>query len=391
MPAPNTAYLNNGNALRMSEEDLAGGVLANYDALIAAYIYGAGDIKNLFYLDAITEVQITDDAGNIIQTGFIGLAKINGFNYNQHSQAKRFKGSLLAVNDVGVPIDDYVAFNDGGLNTLGKVSFEEILATSIASIQVFATFISSYYASSTAYGFRYRNFQAGGSGGWIEQNLQPAQGTLAQQGDSDNGSSPIGGQKGVIIEFQGFITNSEGTHYGNSFFVTPTGVLVSLREGSFSASPVNFYIDDLYINTVSNGNAVRLYSNQDFTGYQNLGGIRRFYTAANIYYTYGYDVGANDYLFLDYIDETAAIPPMEFQYRGYSEFSQTDADNQVIYDDMTNMGSLWFNSSNSTWHVSYAGTSPSFSFGSFGADGYYSAGDVSGVTDQLYIINGVQQ
>jgi hypothetical protein len=377
MSAPSTAYVGNGAAkLKLQKNATV------QDLLIANNSYGTlADVKSLFYLDGVVQLKKNGTQG------FIGLvnASSNAVN-SKHHNVSRFSSGKTTKDGI-----TYYLCNDGGLNTLGKVSFEEILATSIASIQVFATFISSYYASSTAYGFRYRNFPAGGSGGWFEQNLQPTQGTLAQQGDADNGSSPIVGYRGVIIEFQAFITNSEGTYYGNSLYVTPTGEPVSLREGSFSASPVTFYIDDLYINTASNGNAVRLYTNQDFTGYQNLGGIRRFYTAANIYYTYGYDVGANDYLFLDYIDETAAIPPMEFQYRGYSEFSQTNADNQVIYDDMTNMGSLWLDNANQTWHVSYSGTSPNFSFGSFGLDGYYSAGDVSGVTDQLHIINGVQQ
>jgi hypothetical protein len=153
MAAPSTAYLNNGNAIRMDEEDLAAAIINSYDALIAAYIYGAADIKALFYLDAIVEVEITDDAATVIGTGFIGLVIVNGANYKYHAAARRFKGSLTSFTDVEVLVNAYIALNDGGLNTLGHSNQPSAATTTDLRAKLASIFFkTAYYEPSTEFG-----------------------------------------------------------------------------------------------------------------------------------------------------------------------------------------------------------------------------------------------
>jgi hypothetical protein len=260
MPAPNTAYLNNGNALRMSEEDLAGGVLANYDALIAAYIYGAGNIKALFYLDAITEVEITDDAGTVIQTGFIGLIINGSYNYNHHAASRQFKGALPVYDDADNLITDYVALNDGGLNTLGNGA-NTSQSSSNSGINLTGNFLSSYYDSSSNYGFRHKK---NSDSVWASINSNTV--ITSQNGGVITMQIPSGIYvAGDSVNVQAFIVNPEGAYYSNTQTFTVLRVaLVWKGPATFasqagSASNVSVFSDTQpagvgsYISTNING------------------------------------------------------------------------------------------------------------------------------------------
>lgn len=251
MAAPSTAYLNDGNAIRMDEEDLAAAIVNTYDALIAAYIYGSGDIKTLFYLDAIAEVQITDDAGTVISTGFIGLVIPGGFNYNHHASSRRFKGALPVYTDSGALIEDYVALNDGGLNTFGdvdEITFGEANLYYFALTGDFNT-KASFYAGGIG---GYQVFgRTGGITGWITIEsttlIAQATGTIYAIESSYDGYEAYV-EAGYDLIYRAFHTNTEGTYYS------------SQKNIMIKAEPVSFKYHDTFASTAfTSGTTVTRY------------------------------------------------------------------------------------------------------------------------------------
>lgn len=243
MTALNTVYLNGGNAIRMEEKDLAGSVIASFDAYVAAYIYGASDILSLFYLDAISEVQITDDAETaVLGNGFIGLVRPAGVNYDRHASARLFKGALPLDDDAGHPINDYVALNDGGLNTLGDVGTPVVLAAGkqagnlILSNQLFK---SAYHVGTSSYGVKYR---VNNSNFWISRTVgeRIAQNNQLLQNFTVYTASDY--KKGDSVEVTCWIENDEGTfESGIASFIA----LARTAQFGFSSAYASYAVANL--------------------------------------------------------------------------------------------------------------------------------------------------
>jgi len=275
MPAGISAYLNNGNALRLDEEDTIGTILTSFDALVAAYIYGAADIKALFYLDAIVEVQITDDAGAVIGTGFIGLVVVNGVNYPYHAAGRRFKGSLPVFDDADALITDYIALNDGGLNTLAKIAINSIPKKFANRIRINITALSSFYEASSTFGVEYKLT----TGSIYTEFTWPEDPITAKESLITQIVLYTPFARFDIINIRPFINNPEGRKYGDVETITLEDLIydiyTSLRSSACVATTDArvVYLKGAAFNAIQNGtittNGQRLgffaYKNEDFS------------------------------------------------------------------------------------------------------------------------------
>jgi hypothetical protein len=325
------------------------------------------NLKGTFFLDKVFRVE--DD--------FIGMVKSGSTMYSYHN-TNRFSKVRLKDESNG---DIYLLCNDGGLNTIPFVRNVTISNDYIFSLQAQAQFNSSYYSPTMTYGFRGRQRNPSNTGweGWnvVTQDWQfgiiPSNGSLTIQSYAFSSD-----RKRVEFQIQPFATNEEGTYYGESVYIFP------------KAKPVTFYNDPTtyYIDTDEVQHDTKVYSDDEM--------VIQYFTPLNLYldqyryWVYDYDVAANTFLVLSYIDNTP-IPntqPPKLVYTAYSEISEADAAQQVIYNYNYYNGILWYNPATNIW---WANWTESEGFFDVPADGWYANGDISGVNQLIYIVDGVPQ
>ena len=152
--------------------------------------------KTRFYLDEVVGGK----------EGVVGLVNPLGANAKYHNLVTRQgKGRF----------GNYVALNDGGLNTYGHGEITSINPVAYANrIKLASFFRSAYYANSSVLGYRMRLL--GGGGSW---NQTPISGITLNQQLTRTATVDIlsaGFTDSGTYEIQPYITNSEGTFYGDT-------------------------------------------------------------------------------------------------------------------------------------------------------------------------------
>lgn len=328
------------------------------------------NLKGTFFLDKVFRVE--DD--------FIGMVKSGSTMYSYHN-SNRF--SKLRAKDESTG-EVYLLCNDGGLNTLPFTREEVEAGNFIFDLKAEARFNSSFYSSTTNYGFRGRQRNTSNTGweSWNQVSQTGENGVIAPNDYIVIQSYGFGSErKSMEFEIQPFATNEEGTYYGDSVLIMPKAKAVT-----FYGDPTIFYID-----TPDVGIGTKLYQTEDFgSHYNGSTGTMYLGIAPLKYWIYGYDVFADDYMVIEYRDDTVVVPvtPPYLDYIAWSETSAGDAINQVIYDLRYHSGRLWFDAPNDLWFENWSDSS-----GFYGVplDGWYANGDVSGVNQMIYIISGVPQ
>lgn len=361
MAAPITAYSNN-------KLPISGSTTTTLP--LALNLSSYPNLKGTFFLDKIFRVE--DD--------FIGMVRSGSTMYGYHNP-NRFSKVRLKDESNG---DVYLLCNDGGLNTIPFVRDVAEASNIIFDIKAEARFNSSYYSSTTSYGFRgrQRNINNSGWEGWnnlvshYDYGVIPANDYIV----IESGGFATD-RKGVEFEIQPFATNEEGTYYGDSVYIFPKAKLVT-----FYGDSTVYYIDTSEVML-----GTKLYSDEDFGGYY-AGATGTMYLgiAPQKYWVYGYDVWSDTYCVIEYRDDTVVIPetPYKFEYVGWSAWSQADAINQVIYNARLYTGILWYDVDNDLWWGDWTSSAGFFNVPD---DGYYASGDVSGIDGELYLIGGVAQ
>lgn len=341
--------------------------------------FTVAQIKAKFYLDYLF---ITDDGAS----GFIGGCHVGSANYEMHNTVRL--GSLVVDAEI-YPADwrTHKLYLDAGLNTKGSAEKTAITSELLFDIRIEALFESSYFAASTAYGFRYRQRNAADTDweGWATQDLQTLSGAiLAQTSAGLESYSASTERKSMPFEIQPYFTNEEGTKYGAAIQIYP------------KAKSITFYGDATvyYIDTETIVGGTKLYDYDDFTGYHTgPSGAGDFYVDSRYYWRYDYDVSADAWIFIELIDTNPPVPitPLNFHYTGYSESFQSNANAQVTGNAGLYEGDLWQDPDDGVWYTGYTGVSPTFVFSGVPDDGFYAEGDIAEVTSELHLISGVDQ
>lgn len=283
-------------------------------------------------------------------------------------------------------INGLIMLNDS-LNTKGICYPGDITSLVFTTIKIEFDFKCSFYNESTSYGciYRYRLPDDSGWGAWSSDiDIQPVFGGLyPNQSSIKEIQIPSSGSATRKVQARPFIVNSIGRFEGNTIDVTPTLVSVSLESNtSWTGNPTTFYIDDTEIQTlVDNSIAVGLYS--DSAGVTRYNTVLTLWKDSRYYYEYGYDIGLGGYYFIRIVDSS---PPPSYNiwpYQGYSDFSQMDADDAVIYG-FGPSGNLYESLSDSLFYQDASLTA-------LAVDGFYAQGDFSGVVDTKYLLSGVNQ
>ena len=250
MAATADKYYNNGISKR-SAKIVA---VTQHDipmALMLAEYGTVANIKALFYLDYVRRMAKKDANGNVVYV-FIGLCKVGSANYNMHAEARRSRRRMSRTLD-GVTREDYVWFNDGGLNTKG-----EILSLSLASaletggFKFDSVFKSGYYVACDVY----VRFRKNGESSWANAFHFRSIGEKVTYTEDDrfvNLDDFYAVTAGQLYDAQVYISNPEGTHFSDIKTVTIQPYVVRMRTGS---NPANAYNNTTIINVYPNTRSI---------------------------------------------------------------------------------------------------------------------------------------
>lgn len=142
MAAPNTAYTG-FSAYSKKETSPGNNNWVTVGHLIARrdIIANETELKNTFYLDKLMPFVCPDGA-----TGFIGLVRIGGPNYEKHNPARM--GAIRETEGT----NNYVALSDGGLNTFGYAAIIDGKGSLLKDVDTIASsFLSPYYSTADVY------------------------------------------------------------------------------------------------------------------------------------------------------------------------------------------------------------------------------------------------
>lgn len=378
MSAPNSAYLTE----KLPLQDVG---VAKYDNLLALKLseYGS-NIKSLFYLDALLVAK--ENGGT--KEGFCGMVLVGSNNAAMHNMARWGKGRTSP--DGGAT--KYIILNDGGLNTLGYASNLDVIDTVFFALKFSYDYLMAYYVNGS-YGAEFSVWDDL-SANWGAWTAYPAGTMSAGVSSTEEITIPFALTESIRthgVRLRGYVTNDEGTFYTPaSAAVFLTGKEVYLREDFWTSPPVLFYMNTENLVPATGGGGAdptRLFSNEEMTIPFEL--PRKFYYAEGEFITYGYYAPTDYYAVLTLeSDPPGPDPtPVPFEYRGFNKFSQSAAEDEVIFNTGTHIGTLYENPLTSTMHKSYSGTYPDFVFGSLADPGYYADGNTAFVTAVIKVEN----
>lgn len=367
MAATADKYYNNGISKR-SAKIVA---VTQHDipmALMLAEYGTVANIKALFYLDYVRRMAKKDANGNVVYV-FIGLCKVGSANYNMHAEARRSRRRMSRTLD-GVTREDYVWFNDGGLNTKGKAtnlapaSDQGVLSVKSGSI----TFKSAYFTTSSKYGVRYRTA--------LEAWQEVAE-TNLPAGNTGSGStvtrnySLTNARANTSMEVYGFIENPEGEYQTAPFTILVLAEAVEFRYSS---------------NEPNGGTLGTYYMGQPLQVGSTIYNEATLQFASAGFYTYNNNVYRQEVvgstLQITTISPVAISPTVQtFSYRKYDSAKS----NACAWPELESDKSMYYRVENGLRR--YYTTS---SMTTLVANGYYSYPNGSGGYDVLSIVNGYE-
>ncbi|GAB1464112.1 hypothetical protein [Pedobacter sp.] len=378
MSVPSTAYFDNDNT-NLILHKVAVATRAIKFPVFASVYPNPTVFKGKFFCDYLFEIFANNKStGGKVTVMVAGV--VEGGNMASYHAANRLSNLVLKHKPSSGPEVKVTILNDGGLNTLPFTREELETSAFIFDLKIEARFNSAHYLETTQYGFRGRQRNSSNSDWepWNAINIVGDYGIIPANDYMIIESFGFASErKGVHFQIQPFITNSEGTYYGQVIEILP------------KAKPIVFYGDSTtyYIDTLEVGVGTKLFDDEDFGGYhQGPTGTGNYYIDARYYWSYGYDVFSDSYMFLELIDSNPPVTPTYFDYTGWSETSAGDAENQVLYNAGQYSGRLWWNTEYDTY---WTGWTEGGGFVGVPADGWYSWGDVSGVEGTVYLVDGL--
>lgn len=123
MAAPNTYYVNNGNAAIPA--DKVGVLKVNHLPALFAY---SGNQKSMFRLDGWITAQKGDGSATIGFIGFVRIDNVNSLNYRLHNLSKH--GGI----ELQFPLFRVITLTDGGLNIKSNVVWDSTLSDRVNNI-----------------------------------------------------------------------------------------------------------------------------------------------------------------------------------------------------------------------------------------------------------------
>lgn len=395
MSAPSNSYHNNGNTkLPISKGSQENTLVAIYTA-----DYNTNSlVKNTFYLDVIFRPE--KKVSGALQGTFIGGVIVGGANEIMHNPARFSKQRLGKTTGTVVKI-----CNDAGLNTLGITVGKPVPSSKVfTNVQIPITYKSAFYVNTDISGWQFRiwnsttnNWEGWSDGGNLGTALQNTQYSFTASVVFSDVSTDL---KTHGFQVRPYITNVEGTYYGQiSDAIFVTGLLTEVKEGDWNTgTPNTFYRDKLDILGAEDGRdpgITRFYTDDTLNSLFQPNGIFTYWRDASNWLTYGLSQIAGEYCVIRTGTASGSgspSSPLTYDYNGYNQNSQTAAEDEVLNNTGSHVGTLYLDENESKAWLTYSGSYPAWVFSNKANQGYYAHGNIANVESVLYVdANGVYE
>ncbi len=212
-----------------------------------------------FYLDEL--LAMMDASGT---RGYVGVCNLGSANYYMHAAARR---GCIGSAAAGA---DGIAFQDGGLNTLGVAGNPTVTDAKVGSITIAAFFKAAHCVRASEIGVEYLHL-----GAW-----QPWAffGSLEEATEATKSYTAISipyFAAGDTVTIRAFHGNAEGTYYSGTANLTLEAAPLTLKYGSWASTAyAGSYTENVYVGFLPLVTGARFYKTEQMDNIpQPLGGF----------------------------------------------------------------------------------------------------------------------
>lgn len=285
--------------------------------------------------------------------------------------------------------------NDAGFNTKGKpIGDATPVNVEFIHVQLSQVYRSAYWVDSDICGFEYRLWDVAsdnwegwtdGSGGYLPRNTEsPVVNSLYFTEISEK-------LRAKGFQVRPYVENAEGKIYGEvSLPIFVTGIRTVLDVYSWGGTKQTYYRDTLDYIPASQGQfePTRFFTDKEMTLLYQPQGVVKFYYNENLWIEYGYSQLFDTYAILTKGEDTIVIPttpPSPFTFKGFDANSQAQAEDQVIFNVGSNMGTIYLEETSGIAYKSYSGSYPNWVYGAKADRGFYADGNMAFVSKVYYV------